>query len=239
MPAEGHKKTLVLRLSEALRAQIEAGRYGPGDRLPSEARLTQEFEVSRTVVREAVAALRAEGLVEARQGAGVFVLEAEAAPALPFQKIDYARISTVLEMLELRTAVEVEAAGLAARRISPAQEEEMVVRMQVVETRAREGRDTAEADFELHIAIAHASNNPRFAEFLAMIGPEVIPRRALDPEAGGQSEGAAYLATIAAEHVRIVHAILGRDAAAARQAMRHHLEGSQQRYRALLHDAPG
>lgn len=63
----------------ALREQIVGGRFAVGEKLPSEARLTEAFSVSRTVIREAIATLRADGLVEPRQGAGVFVL----APAEP------------------------------------------------------------------------------------------------------------------------------------------------------------
>ena len=75
--------------------------------------------MSRTVVREAIASLRADRLVEAKQGAGVFVLEPQAvvqSPLLSLQNIDPERVSSMIEVLELRTAVEVEAAGLAALR---------------------------------------------------------------------------------------------------------------------------
>ncbi|MBB3713568.1 DNA-binding FadR family transcriptional regulator [Limimaricola variabilis] len=233
----GHRKTLVVTLRDALREQIEAGRYAPGDRLPSEAQLTREFDVSRTVVREAVAALRADRLVEPRQGAGVFVLAPRETVSPPFQKIDYAKISTVLEMLELRTAVEVEAAGLAAQRCSPSQEEVLIDRMQEVDRLAQAGEPTTDADFALHLAIAEASNNPRFGEFLSMIGPSVIPRRALDPDARHEPASGEYLAAISGEHARIVNAILERDEAAAQEAMRNHLKGSQTRYRLLLRGA--
>ena len=98
------------------------GQFPPGSRLPSEAQLTEAHGVSRTVVREAIAALRADRLVEARQGAGVFVLEAEVPAPTPLflRNIDHERVSSMIELLELRTAVEVEAAGLAALRRSPA-----------------------------------------------------------------------------------------------------------------------
>src|SRR5690554_5593541 len=110
----GKTGTLVVQVSGSLREAILAGEYKPGDKLPSEARLTEKHGVSRTVVREAIAALRADGLVEPRRGAGVFVLEALSPPSLPFQNVDHARISSIIEMLELRSAVETEAAALAA-----------------------------------------------------------------------------------------------------------------------------
>src|SRR5688572_587701 len=65
--------TLVVQVSNTLRNAILGGKYHPGEKLPSEAKLTEAHGVSRTVVREAIAALRADGLVEPRRGAGVFV----------------------------------------------------------------------------------------------------------------------------------------------------------------------
>lgn len=223
-------------LRETLRAKIESGQYPPGDRLPSEAQLTREHAVSRTVVREAIAALRADGLVEPRQGSGVYVLEPAEPVSAPFTNIDNARLSSMIELLELRTAVEVEAAGLAAQRRSPAQEEKIIDAQRTVTALNSSGQPSTEADFALHLAIAEATNNPRFAEFLQMIGPNSIPRRALDagdPQAVSES----YISMINTEHDSIVTAIMNGDETAAREAMRQHLKGSQQRYRALLRGA--
>ncbi len=223
--------TLVSQVSEALRQTILSGDLKPGDKLPSEARLTEAHGVSRTVIREAVAALRADGLVEARQGAGVFVLEPPRAEVLPFQNLDYARISSVIELLELRTAVEVEAAALAAMRRSPQQEEAIITCHHAVRACLDEGTPTVEADFALHLAIADASNNPRFGEFLAMVGRGVIPRAALQ---GRDESSSDYIAQLHVEHTRIVEAISNGDEEGARDAMRLHLRGSQSRYRAVL-----
>lgn len=224
--------TLVTQVGDAIRRQILGGDYAPGDRLPSEAQLTEAHGVSRTVVREAIAALRADGLVEPRQGAGVFVLEAAPAPIFSPQSVDRARLSSMIEILELRTGVEVEAAGLAALRRSPAQEETIMERHDAVRAAMEAGRPTAEADFALHLAIADATSNPRFREFLEALGQGVIPRAAL--KAG--DEAGSYIARIDEEHGRIVTAISNGDEEAARAAMRRHLRGSQTRYRALLRD---
>ena len=107
MPFE---KVLPEKISAAIVRQIELlilrGILRPGERLPSEAQLTEAFSVSRTVIREAIATLRADGLVEPRQGAGVFVLEPAETAQRPFQIVDVDKISSIIEMLELRTAVE-------------------------------------------------------------------------------------------------------------------------------------
>jgi DNA-binding FadR family transcriptional regulator len=87
----------------------------------------------------------------------------------------------------------------------------------------------------LHLAIAEATNNPRFREFLAMIGKNVIPRAALRGEES-DADQAAYIRLIDAEHADIVEAISAGDEEAARDAMRRHLRGSQARYRTLLRE---
>ncbi|TJW42555.1 MAG: FadR family transcriptional regulator, partial [Mesorhizobium sp.] len=88
--------------------------------------LIDRFGFSRTVVREAIAALRADGLVESRQGAGVFVLGPKPVDeGLKLFTDETNKISDIIEELELRIGIEVEAAGLAAARSSPAQEAEI------------------------------------------------------------------------------------------------------------------
>jgi GntR family transcriptional repressor for pyruvate dehydrogenase complex len=231
---QGSRKNLVETVGGELRKTILRGDLKTGDKLPSEAGLTRQFKVSRTVIREAIASLRADGLVEARQGAGVFILNNQPTAAFPFEAFDEARISSMIEMLELRTAIEIEAASLAALRRSPAQEEAIFERCRDIDRLIAAGKPTPEADFAFHLAIADATNNPRFRESLQMMGHRVIPRTLLqsgDAEATSRS----YLGQIQAEHRAIAEAISARDEQAARDAVRTHLKGSQQRYRQLLH----
>jgi DNA-binding FadR family transcriptional regulator len=234
--AEGRphgRRNLVGTVSEALRQAIFAGELRPGEKLPSEAGLTKRFEVSRTVIREAIATLKADGLVEPRHGVGVFVLGNQPAPHQAFQSFETARISSIIEMLELRAAVEIEAAGLAALRRSPAQEEAILERYDDLGALIAEGNATTAADFAFHLAIADATNNPRFREFLEVMGRNVIPRASLQ-EGLSERTAATYLEQIQAEHKRIADAISMRDEKAAREGVRTHLKGSLQRYRALI-----
>lgn len=227
------RTNLVAKVSAELRRAILAGEIRTGDRLPSEAGLTRQYEVSRTVIREAIASLRADGLVEARQGAGVFVLSNQPSASQPFRSFDPARISSIIEVLELRTAVEVEAASLAAARRSPAQDEAIHERLSEIGEHIARGEPTIEADFAFHLAIADATNNPRFREFLEVMGRNVIPRTSLQ-DSDVESTPGDYLARIQAEHRRIADAISAQDETAAHEAMRVHLKGSQQRYRTML-----
>jgi GntR family transcriptional repressor for pyruvate dehydrogenase complex len=230
------RRNLVAMVSEKLRQAILDGELRPGEKLPSEAALTQQYKVSRTVIREAIASLRADGLLEPRHGVGVFVLNSQQGPFQAFQSAETARISSIIEMLELRAAVEIEAAGLAATRRSPAQEEAILECCDDLDQLITEGRPTTEADFAFHLAVADATNNPRFRDFLERLGRNVIPRASLQ---AGQQEDASndYLEQIQAEHRRIAKAISARDEEGARQAMRIHLKDSQQRYRNLIRRA--
>jgi DNA-binding FadR family transcriptional regulator len=224
---------LSRRLFEQLADEIKNGRLAAGARLPTEAELTRAARVSRTVVREAVAALRAEGLVVTRQGVGAFV-SAEPQRA-PF-RIDPERLQSldeVLNVMELRLGVEVESAGLAAERASKAQVRAILHALNAIEEASAAGRSAIDEDLAFHHAIAEATGNPEFARFLQFIGRHLIPRRTVSglPERmGGQR---AYLALIQEEHRRIFDAIRGGAQAAAREAMRRHLTRSLERYRKL------
>ncbi len=231
------RRNLVLEVIEDLRAQIVRGAYKPGERLPPESQLTDQFKVSRTVVREAIAGLRADGLVEPRQGAGVFVLEPVLDSAKPFQILDWDRISAIIEMLELRAAVEMEAAALAAARRSPLQEDAVMDACTELRRRVDAGLSTTEADLAFHLAIADATNNPRFREFLEVMGVGAIPRAAMRAEVS-DAVTPEYIRLLIEEHEVIADAICRTDPDAAREAMRDHLKRSQQRYRDLARQRP-
>lgn len=232
----GARSGLVAQVAEDLRRAILSGAVALGDKLPSEAMLTGEYKVSRTVVREALASLRADGLVEPRQGAGVFVVgnELPGMALSPFQRADPTRLSGAIELLELRAAVEAEAAFLASIRRSPAQEEAILERCDDLDRLIAAGAPTLDADRQFHLAIADATNNPRFREFLEAMGLSAIPRQALQDGAEAERTPTDYLAQIQAEHRAIAEAISHQDADAAGEGMRRHLKGSQQRYRAML-----
>ena len=227
------ERKLSRRLFEQLAEQIKSGRFAPGARLPTEQALTQAAGVSRTVVREAVAALRAEGLVITRQGVGAFV-SAEPQRA-PF-RIEPERLQSladVLNVMELRLGVEIESAGIAAERASRQQVKAIGAALEAIGRAAGAGKSAVDEDLALHRAIAEATGNPEFPRFLQFIGRHLIPRRIVSglPERMGGRE--AYLALIQEEHRRIYEAIRDRQPGAAREAMRRHLTRSLERYRKL------
>src|SRR6058998_473734 len=160
---------LVARLAD----DITSGRIPPGARLPTEQELIAATGVSRTVVREAVAALRAEGLVVTRQGVGAFVPENARRPL----RIDFDPLSplrAVLDVMELRTGIEIEAAGLAAARASTPQIRNIVRCLDAIDAALKRGEDAIAQDFALHCSIAGATGNPQFSRFLEHLGRFVI-----------------------------------------------------------------
>ena len=227
-------RKLSRALIEQLAEQIKSGKLAPGARLPTEQALTRQARVSRTVVREAVAALRADGLVVTRQGVGAFV---SAAPQQAPFRIDDERMQNledILQVMELRCCVEIESAGLAAERASRAQVRAVGAALDAMDRATAQGRAAVDEDLELHRAIAQATGNPQFPRFLQFIGRHLIPRHIVSgmPQTmGGQR---AYLELLQTEHHRIVKAIREHDPKAAREAMRRHLGRSLERYRKLV-----
>jgi GntR family transcriptional repressor for pyruvate dehydrogenase complex len=229
------KITLTEKVIIDLRNDIQSGALKPGMMLPTEPSLTQKFGVSRTVIREAVAALKAEGLLNPRQGAGVFVLAPTKSNGSLFE-FDNAQISDVLEILELRMAVEIEAASLACARCSAAHQAKIFEALQEMILQVEKGGSAVKADYEFHRAIAEATNNCKYKEFLEFLGDKTIPRAQLQLKPIESDSQTTYMSQILDEHHRIYEAIAMRDAKMARQAMRDHLSRSQSRYQSFLND---
>lgn len=231
------RRNLTQEVVEALRQRIRSGELTPGDKLPTEQKLIAEYGVSRTVIREAISALKADGLLSSRQGAGVFVCEpSRQEAALALLSEHPTTIASVIEALELRSAVEIGAAELAAQRCSPAQEAEIFSRFNAFRAKVQAGQRSEEEDFAFHVAIAEATNNRRFVEFLTLLGRNIIPRSELREKAGLPRDPEVE-ERILQEHRQLMDAISARDPAAAGDAMRQHLVNGAARYRALARRA--
>ena len=223
-------RSLAHELIARLTADITSGNIRPGARLPTEQELIAATGVSRTVVREAVAALRAEGLVVTRQGVGAFVPENARRPF----RVDFDRLSSireVLEVMELRTGIEIEAAGLAAERASAAQVRTIVDCLGMIDRALKRGEDAIDQDFAFHCSIADAAGNPQFRRLLEHLGRLIIPRQIISGGPGLPRR--VYSKIFQGEHRDIVGAIRKGAVAPARAAMRRHLLNSRKRYQAF------
>lgn len=223
-------EAVIMELSN----RIDSGVYGPGDKLPSEQELCKEFSVSRPVVREAVASLRLGGRLIARQGVGVFVVEHDT-KRLGFELNPVDNVRTALQVLELRLGVETESVARAAERRTPDSMADITKAFD--KFNALDGSDLeeeAKADFEFHLAIARATKNPHFPQFLEAIGQDIIfDLRLKHGLATGQSRRT-HIKKIGREHGAILSAISLGDVSAARSAIRKHLEESLARYQRLV-----
>jgi GntR family transcriptional regulator, transcriptional repressor for pyruvate dehydrogenase complex len=219
--------TLAQAVVAGLKQRVLDGSLPPGTKLPSESELIEEYAVSRTVVREAVTRLRAEGLVETFQGRGSFVL---ALPEPTSFTVESSAIRThhdVLAVIDFRLGVESEAAYLAARDHTPAAAEAV---REALAAFSEAGPDEAvEADFAFHRAIAAATGNRFYLDLLDSLGPMMImlPRTRL-PEEFSLTD-TAHVERVRREHDNVGSAVLNGDPETARAAMRVHLGNTRRR----------
>jgi DNA-binding FadR family transcriptional regulator len=170
--------------------------------------------------------------VVTRHGVGTFAshaAEAGAAFRLAPQQLETLR--DVVAVLELRIGLETEAAALAAQRRRVDDLQRMGQALDMVEAALAAGRDAVGPDFQFHLEIARATQNPHFADLMAALGARIIPRARLDAEAELIPERLDYLRRVNQEHQNILEAITAGDADAARAAMRTHLANSRERRR--------
>jgi DNA-binding FadR family transcriptional regulator len=194
-----------------LRSAIEGGQYAVGDRLPSEATLSRDFEVSRSVVREALRGLQALGLTQSRTGKGTFVVSDQAADNPTFGQY------SARDLLEVRRHIEVPAAGYAARRHTAEDLDSLTGLLERMEAETDDGFWVA-LDSMFHIAVAQSSGNPVFAKVIEEIRDALASQSAFLNQLGDRR------AASNAEHRRIVDAIADGAPDAATQAMTAHLE---------------
>lgn len=215
-------------LAVRLKADVAAGNLVPGDQVPSEAELGRTYSVSRTVVREAVSQLRAEGLVETFQGRGSFIAAASSFSPMaegPFT-VDLSISHSAQDLMELRRGVETEAAALAAVRHSPVDITSIDRALADFEDAVAQRRSTIAADFDIHLGVAMASGNPLVVSLMSALGSQAVLRQraSLHEDMDVVSEQHGRL--LQYEHRQIRDAIARGDAEGARAAMFSHLARS-------------
>ena len=219
--------TLAQRVVDGIKQRILAGELVPGAKLPSESELLAAYGVSRTVVREAVSRLQAEGLVETFQGRGSFVLAVPEPSTFSLESSAIRNHHDVLAMVDFRIGLESEAAALAARRITPAAGRAIEAAMEQFRQTGYEG--AVEADFAFHRAVAAASGNRFYLELLDALGPMMImlPRTRLGDEY--TMTDSTHVERVQREHDNVAAAVLAGDVETARAAMRLHLGNTRRR----------
>ncbi len=212
---------LVEQAADRLREQITSGHWPVGTRLPGETTLAKELGVGRSTVREALRALAGAGLVQPRQGAGVFVTATRPVEDWPTRL----RKAAVSDVYEVRMLVEVQAARLAALRRTDA---DIAAMREALDGRraAAEGDDAGfvDADIRVHAALIAAAHNPVLADLFAEFAPalrqglidllDLLALRAGEPRHGEDS------------HVALVAAVEAGDADEAARLAQTELEST-------------
>ncbi len=210
---------LYEQIVQQVQESIHQGALKPGDQLPPERELAQQFGVSRTAVREAVKALREKGLVEAYPGRGTFVTDGTSytiGQSLDrMMKIGQPEGSAYLA--EVRETLEPEIAALAARRADEEDLASMRELISVMDSARKDPEAFIEADLDFHLALAEAAANPLILSLIdSIVGLLREQRMRIFHVEGGPERGQYH-------HKRILEAIEHRDPLGAREAMKAHM----------------
>lgn len=219
-------RKLAQALVTELTRRIADGELKPGDKLPTESKIMEQYGVSRTVVREALQRLQVAGSVETRHGVGTFVLS-RSADVGPLLRVSVDSLQDTVAILEFRLSLEVEAAGLAAERRTPEQMEGIREALEALQHYELEGNAEAAGveDSRFHIRIAEATGNRYYIDVMnhvrSSLGPLVSSQR-VEP------------VRLNYEHEEVCAAIERQDPVSARAAMRLHLSNSRERLLRLV-----
>lgn len=210
------------RVTAALLQLIRSGDYPAKARLPTEMEMSKRFGVSRTVIREAVSRLKSEGLVESRQGSGVFVRETSLDTPFRIDPGVVESVTTVLQIVELRRGLESEIAAIAAERCSKRQVATIRANLKAIDDDVRAGKDGVDADMEFHRSIARATNNPHFLALWDFLGQFLKGTMTITRALEAKREET--IQQVRDEHHVLADAIASGDVEAARHAARRHME---------------
>ena len=221
---------LYRRIAEQIVQLIRRGEYRPGERLPPERDLARQLKVSRPSVREALIALEVEGYVEVRVGSGVYVTQHRP----PARRTDpLSGDAGPFELIAARRLLESECAALAARLAGPAQIRRMKAALAAMDRDHRRSVMPIENDRRFHLEVAEASGNSALA---------LAVRTLWDQRAGPlfvtlehHFDTPDLWKAAIAEHAAVMTAIEGHDPAAARAAMRRHMDHAARRFQRSWH----
>ncbi len=215
-----YRTVRLSRVYEQIVEQIEDsilnGRLKPGDQLPSERELAQQFGVSRTAVREAVKALHERGRLEAYAGRGTFITDATS-HGIRDSLDRVIRVGGTAHLADILVMLEPEIAALAATKSGDQQIATMRETIRAMDEAVDNPDAYIDADLDFHLTLAEAAGNPFILALIDSIVDVLREKRLRVFRVKGGAERARL------HHQRILDAIEGRDPAKAREAMRAHL----------------
>ena len=214
------------QVADVLEAEIRAGRLRADEKLPTEAALVSQFAVSRTVIREAISRLKSMGLVDSRQGSGMYVKAAIFSP-LSFDAKHVVSKQAVIQMAEIRRALEAEVAGLAALRRTAKDVYGINQAIAALDAAVRSGGDGVEQDLHFHRAIADAAQNPFLISTLDYL--RQFLQGAIAVTRANEARRFDFARQVQREHLAIAQAISAGDAPKARLAAARHMNNAIKR----------
>ncbi len=223
--ASRQRPALAERIYHLIRGRISNGDYPANEKLPPEKALSEEFGVSRPVIRAALERLRDQGLIHSRQGAGSYVRQAKSAP------LGFARVETIADIqrcYEFRICIETMAAALAAERRDAAALAEIETALSLMDAATNSVTHREDADFAFHLAIAKAANNQYFEVAMRALRDHIYVGMKMHGQSL-MSDGATGLREVFEEHKAIFTAICDGKAEIAETLMRKHLTHSRER----------
>jgi GntR family transcriptional repressor for pyruvate dehydrogenase complex len=218
---------LPTRVAELISAEVRSGRLRPGDQLPTEQALATSLGVSRNVVREAIARLRSDGIVESRQGVGAFLLRTESANSLRFDSGALRDLEEFRHVFELRAMLEIRLAGLAAERRQPQAVKDLKGALERMRGSEKWEQGGVDADLDFHRAVARATGNPYLVKVSAFVTEQM--RESIARTREGMRSVAEVMDITISEHEAIYEAIRQGSPAVARRAMSRHIRNAAAR----------
>lgn len=228
---------LPTQIAAAIEQEITTGALKAGEKLPAELELAKTFGVSRSVVREAIAQLRNEGLVDTRQGVGAFVLELQRRQVIRIESADLVNAESFRSLFQLRVPLEVEAAGLAALHHTAADLKRLDDALEVMHgVHTKWTDDGIAADLVFHNALALCTQNEYYSLFIGFIAEKITSTIAM-ARARAELEQIVHITIV--EHTAVRDAVAARDMHRAREAMRAHIMGAAARLDLQLESPTG
>ncbi len=200
---------------------IEQHRFQPGDKLPSEIKLAQDFGVSRTVIREALARLKYDGVLESRQGHGVKVCAASDRRSFRLGEFHQASPNQASHIFELRAVLEGDAAFLAATRRTEKHILDMQTCLNDLQQTIRDNVDGTGPDFIFHHLVTSATHNRYFIELMDFLNLKI--KEIIHQARSHSSLQPGLPEAVEEEHGAIYQAIAAMDPEGARKAMLNHI----------------
>ncbi|MCV0423854.1 MAG: FadR family transcriptional regulator [Roseibium sp.] len=222
-----HRASLLPdRIASDIMAKITDGELKPGDALPTEHSLAQTFGVSRNVVREAIARLRSDGIIESRQGRGAVVKPVCERETFRVDIRALGKSDNLADLFELRGLLEIEAAGLAAERRSDA--DLVVLQTAIADMEGQQEFDEKrlEADATFHRALGKASGNTYLSTIIDYISSRLKETTQATSEIYTRDD---LLDVTISEHRKILYAVEAGSRSSARVAMAAHIQGAAER----------